>query len=179
MAQFKVTKSMIILIIISIIIISSIAVYRFGGESLGTEHVHSQFLVIIDDTKLDFDTVEYPEYLKGNDQIFLEGSFDYMIHRFAPNADLGTFFEGMGIEFNSTCFVLDKPISDLSITEFCNNENKTLKMFVNNSTNNQFDKYVPMNKDMTLIIFGNQSDTEIQSTIDDFNKFRHYITVDP
>lgn len=178
MSQLKLTKSTIIAIIIAIIIISSFATYRFGVSSLGSEHIHAQYGVIIKDMKLDFDTEKYPEYLNGDDQIFLEEYYDYLIHRYAPNADLGRFFGGMEIEFNSECLVLDKPISDLTETEFCNNGNKTLKMFVNNSTNNQFDKYIPMDKDMILIIYGNQNSTEIQDMVNEFSKFKHFIVLD-
>ncbi len=56
------------------------------------------------------------------------------------SATLGEFFEIWGENFNSTC-----------ILDYCNNENHSMRMYVNNVENFQYENYVIKNGDFILI----------------------------
>ena len=105
-------KDLIIVGAISAIIIFSVISYRFGddlwGDSLGSEHVHGIFRVFLTGQAYDFNPNEIAEFHKQDERIFLDDS-NWEIHRFSKDATLGVFFNSLGMQFDSTCFILHEP----------------------------------------------------------------------
>lgn len=175
-------KQLIIIIIVSVLIVSSVLAFRFSdnlfGDSLGSDHQHALFRVIIEDQRVSFDLNENPQYIHGNEYILME-SVPYLIHRYSVGATLEMFFEGLGMEFTDSCFKLDKPLLNTSRTEYCNEGQKTLKFYVNGVANDEFEKYIPMDEDHVLIIYGDQSEEVINEHIEKFDKLKHKVILEP
>ena len=154
-------KYLVVIIIVAVIVVSSVVVYRFSddifGNSLGSDHQHARFKVFLEGQAFNFSPTKYPEYRKANDFIFLDKS-DWVIHRFTPGATLETFFQSLGMEFNSSCFKLDdQPRTKFDRTDYCNDGDKTLKFYVNSELNEEYEKYVIMDNDLSLISYGDQT----------------------
>jgi len=90
-----------------------------------------------------------------------------IIHKHMSTITLGDFFSSLGMWFGEECFILDAdlPSSDGG-TEYCNDGEKTLKMYVNGQPNHEFGDYELSDLDRILITYGDETDEEIQSQID-------------
>jgi len=143
-----------------------------GVGKPGSEHVHATFKVYVEGESLYFSSQNNPEYVKASEYIFLEDA-PQIIHRFAKGATLGMFFEAMGLEFNSSCIKLDKPIMGFNSTvtrfsgktEFCNEGDKVLKFYVNGKLNEEYEKYVINDGDKILPSYGIHTEKSIKSQL--------------
>ena len=161
-------KRFTIVIVIAVIVISSALVFRFSddifGNPPGSEHIHAHFKVFLDGQAVEFNPFKNPEFSNANELIFMENS-DWVIHRFAKEATLKTFFESMGFQFNSTCFVLSEPHLKFDRTSYCIDDVNTMKFFVNGKPNEEFENYVIHEGDKILISYGNQTDKAIRDQL--------------
>lgn len=89
-----------------------------------------------------------------------------VLHMHAAGVPLRIFFESIGGKFNETCL-------GVSGKEFCNNENKNIKFYVNGKPNNEFGDYVFNDLDKILISYGDiNEDVGIQlNAVSDFAKY--------
>lgn len=181
-------KKLLVVIVGSIVFISAIIAIRFydtSNETLpysgvgepGSEHIHARFVVHLDGTRVMF-SPHLTGYAKASEYIFLDGKDGTTIHRFATGATLGMFFDSLDMKFNSNCFIVTEEyiemidrtgLSTPERQDFCNEGEKTLKLFVNVpnvgdfSPNPEFEKYVPKSIDRILIIYGIETKEEIRS----------------
>jgi hypothetical protein len=166
-------RNLYIAIIAAVVIVSIVAVIRYsdvfappspypGVGKPGSEHVHASFMVYIEGGAVDFSPKKSPHYSKANEYIFLENDAR-TIHRFATNATLGMFFESLGMKFNSTCFILPEPLNGK--TDYCESDDKTMKFYVNNELNVEYEKYVIKERDRILISYGNENERAIDAQL--------------
>lgn len=120
---------------------------REGLGAVGSQHVHVDFKVYLDGRVVDF---SQPRYQVRAQHVHVEGGDGGVIHVHATGVKIGYFFSTLGMKFNSTCFVSDN-------RNYCNNENKTLKFFVNDAPAGELENYVLQSMDKILISYGNET----------------------
>ncbi|MBI4171055.1 MAG: hypothetical protein HY514_05120 [Candidatus Aenigmarchaeota archaeon] len=120
---------------------------------LGSTHIHQDFKVIVEGRQLDF---SLPRYQVKSQYVHVEGGDGDVIHVHATGVTIGFFLRSLGFKFNSTCLVLD------SGTQYCNTNDKTLKFYVNENPNSEFEKYLLGINDKILISYGNEDQEEIE-----------------
>lgn len=124
-------------------------------------HTHADFKVYIDNVQVDF---AQEKYMTSENKILhihvhmhdLDGG---IIHHHKENVTMKIFFESMKVNFANNCFILDTEAS------YCNENNKTLKMFVNGIQNREMENYVFNDLDRILITYGNENEATIQQQI--------------
>ena len=150
-----------------IVIIAGYAGYEFinldstapgappGAGKLGDEHVHASLLVRIFDDKFDFTS---PAYQIKSSWIHFEDSDGTTIHRHATGVTLGYLFESLGFTINNDCIIFKDG------REFCNDQNEdyTLKYYVNHQLVSGIYDYVFEDGDRILITFGNETPEQIE-----------------
>jgi len=169
-------RYLIITIVVAIVILSAIAVIRFdvfgppspypGVGKLGSDHQHTRFAVWVDGDRVSFSPKNYPRYAHANEYIFIDEFDGNTIHKVASGATLDIFFESLGMKFTNNCFIIDDDAYTVSRekfdrTEYCNEGDKTLKFYIKEELNTEFEKYVLFDKDQILITYGNESDKVI------------------
>lgn len=140
---------------------------------LGDVHEHADFKVYLDGQVYDFAQNKYmstDEHKLSNFTHLHDGDGE-LIHKHMSTITLGDLFESLGMSFGEylgeDCFVLDAdlPSSDGG-TAYCNDGEKTLKMYVNGKENDKLGDYELSDLDQILITYGDENDDEIQAQID-------------
>ena len=172
-------RYLIITIVVAIIILSAVAVIRFGDEvfgppspypgvgKLGSDHQHTRFAVWLDGDRVSFSPNNYPKYANANEYIFIDEFDGNTIHKVASGATLDIFFESFGMEFTNNCFIINDDTYTVSRekfdrTEYCNEGDKTLKLYIKEELNTEFEKHVLFDRDRILITYGNEPDEVIE-----------------
>ncbi len=121
--------------------------------AVGSTHIHQDFKVYLNGNVIDFSQGKYQVRAPS---VHVEDNDGDVIHVHATRVTIGMFFESLGMKLSPTCFKTDDGIS------YCNDNNNTLKFYVNNVSNAQFDKYVLRELDKILISYGAENETAIQ-----------------
>jgi len=125
-------------------------------------HVHANFKVYLNGAAFDFSPDKY-QSLNGKDIdefIHLHDNKGDLIHIHKQGITLGEVFKSLGMTLTSTSF------TDDNNHVYRNSEQYGLFMFVNGKPNTQFDKYVPQDLDRIAIIYGAETDPNMQKEID-------------
>ena len=130
-------------------------------ETAEKVHEHADFKVYLDGKEYNFSRAKYmsDETKVLSQLIHLHDMDGEIIHKHANGVALGQFFESIGMKFNNTCFILDNK------AQYCNRNNKTLKMYVNGILNNDFGNYELKDLDKILISYGNDDEKQIRKQI--------------
>ena len=152
-----------ILIIIVLLIITGIFYLIKNSENIGvtgfvvgSTHDHANFMVFINGEEINF---ALPQYIVKAKEVHIEDMNGNVIHKHATGITLGYFFKTLGFKFDENCFVFDNK------KEYCNEGDKTLKFYVNNERNYEYDKYEIKDLDKYLISYGNDSEEEIKKQL--------------
>lgn len=138
--------------------------YADSGDEV---HVHSDWLVHIDGTTLDFSAERYQTNAlqKLSEHIHLHDNNGLTIHRHAEAITLAEFFASLGFTFTDECITTDQD------TEYCSDTSNSLLVFVNNEVIENPSSYVNQEKDQILVYFGDPNATavitELQNTVSD------------
>lgn len=130
----------------------------------GSAHEHVDFKVYVNGESIDF---SQQKYLVRSEYVHVEGGLGIgdVIHKHATGVTLGFFFQTLDISLNSTCLVLDTDES------FCNEGDKTLKLFVNGEPNESFGEYEIRDLDKILVSYGDETPEEIQEQLDSITDY--------
>lgn len=153
------SKKELILTISALLIISLLAYYFITKPkigSLGSTHEHADFMVYINGDALNFSK---ERYMVKDEHVHIENMIGHEIHKHATGITLGDFFRSLGFEFNENCFILDNR------ENYCNQEGKTLKFYVNGKQNYKYDKYEIKEGDKYLISYDNEGEEVIQKQL--------------
>lgn len=127
-----------------------------GAGKLGDEHEHAAMMAMIFGDTFDFST---PAYQVKNRYIHFENHDGFTVHRHASNVTMGFLFDTLKIKLTDDCYVFpDK-------REFCNNNDYSLKFFVNHKPVPSIDNYVLHDDDRILISYGNENSTQIDEQL--------------
>lgn len=130
-------------------------------------HIHADFKVFVDNQTVDFSKTQYQSKDSADldTNIHLHDGNGNIIHIHKKGTPLAELFKSFGGDFTNSCLTYN------SKDKFCNQSDKTLKLYVNGKIDNQFGNYIPNDLDQILITFGNEPqniiDTELKSVTND------------
>ena len=127
-----------------------------GAGKLGDSHEHASLLVRIFGDKFDFSV---PSYQIKSSWIHFEESDGTTIHRHASGVTLGYLFDSLNIGMDSKCYVFPDG------RQFCNNEEYSLKYYINHQPVSDINDYVFEDGDRILISFGPETPEEIEEQL--------------
>ena len=139
----------IILIAIIITVAAFFLLNKQGIGIVGDVHRHADFKVYINDVPINFTQEKYMSFANHtlSNFIHLHDMDGDVIHQHISGIKLKPFFESLGIQFTNDCFAIDGQ-------NYCNNEQSSLKFFVNGQQNSQFENYELQDLDKILISYG-------------------------
>lgn len=141
------------LILAAVVMVAALLFLFYGSTNQGEFHAHADFRMYLNGKAYNFLQERYMERLEA---IHVHDMNGELIHVHERGATLGDFFSSMGMSFNSSCFILDDG------TEYCNDGDKTLRMYINGKPNNEYNNYEMHDLDRILITYGNESDISNQ-----------------
>jgi len=127
-----------------------------GAGMLGDEHEHASILVRIFGDKFDFSSAAFQ--IKSA-WIHFEASDGTTIHRHSSGVTMGYLFETLNIEITDDCFIFPDG------RQFCNNDEYSLKYYINHEKVSGISDYVLDDEDRILISYGSESQQDIESQL--------------
>ena len=127
-----------------------------GAGKLGDSHEHASLLVRIFGDKFDFSV---PSYQIKSSWIHFEESDGTTIHRHASGVTLGYLFDSLNIGMDSKCYVFPDG------RQFCNNEDYSLKYYINHQPVSDINDYIFEDGDWILISFGSETPEQIEEQL--------------
>ena len=127
-----------------------------GAGKLGDSHEHASLLVRIFGDKFDFSV---PSYQIKSSWIHFEESDGTTIHRHASGVTLGYLFDSLNIGMDSKCYVFPDG------RQFCNNEDYSLKYYINHQPVSDINDYIFEDGDRILITFGSETPEQIDEQL--------------
>jgi len=127
-----------------------------GAGMLNDDHAHTSILVRIFGDKFDFSS---PAFQIKSSWIHFEGQDGDTIHRHSTGVTLGYLFGTLGLDVNDECFVFPDG------RQFCNNDDYSIKFFINHEQVPDIAGYVSDEGDRILISYGNESPEEIDKQL--------------
>jgi len=157
--------------IVGVIAISIVLAMLFPGSNtyakygaIGSEHVHAAFIVDLNGTKINF---AQPKYMIRSNYIHMEnhnGAPDgTTLHRHATMVPIGEFLKSVRMDISNGCFITDEN------KRFCENNNSKLAYYINGNQTKDIMGYVLKDDDRILILYGNQSSSEVNNEIQKLN----------
>ena len=131
-----------------------------NAGKLGDEHVHASMLVKIFGDKFDFSN---PNYQVTTPWIHFENSDGDTVHRHSTGVELEFMFNSMKIAVDENCFVFPDG------RQFCNNDDYTLKFYVNQKKIDDIAGYIIQDDDRILITYGNEDQLAIDKQLAELN----------
>lgn len=127
-----------------------------GIGQLGSAHLHADAKVYINGQSIDFSQRKYQ--LASSFIHFEEGIGD-VIHTHATGLTVGHMFKSLGMDFSNNCIAVEKQ-------DYCSDNGKKLKFYVNGQSSNEFDNRIIKNLDKYLISYGDENEPEIRKQLD-------------
>jgi len=127
-----------------------------GAGLLNDEHAHTSILVRIFGDKFDFTS---PAFQIKSSWIHFEGQDGDTIHRHSTGVTLGYLFGTLSLTVDDECFVFPDG------RQFCNNEDYSIKFFINHEQVPSIHDYIGNENDRVLISYGNESPEEIEKQL--------------
>ncbi len=131
-----------------------------NAGKLGDEHIHASMLVKIFGDKFDFST---PNYQVTTPWIHFENSDGDTVHRHSTGVELEFMFNSMKIAIDENCFIFPDG------RQFCNNDDYTLKFYINDKRVADIASYVIQDNDRILISYGNEDQLAIEKQLAELN----------
>lgn len=137
---------------------------KSGFGALGSAHEHAAFLVKINGKNIDF---SLPKYQVQSDYIHVENGDGTTLHRHATNVTFADFLDSVKMsidrENNNNCLLFDNG------TQYCNDSRHQLNAFINGNQTTAISNYVINNNDRLLLIYGNETDDQINKAVKEVN----------
>ena len=131
-----------------------------GAGALFDEHEHASILVRIFGDKFDFSGVSFQ--IK-NSWIHFEGGDGNTVHRHSSGVTSGYLFETLGIGLTAECFIFPDG------REFCNNEDYSLKFYINHEPVPSILDYVGNEGDKILISYGDETLEQLDEQLEELD----------
>ena len=175
--RMKNIKRVILPIIAVIATIAVVSIFLYspnlppaGFGAIGSAHQHAAFLVKVNGENIDF---SQPQYQVVSDYIHVENGDGTTLHRHATNVTFAEFLKSveMDIDEENNCLVFTN-----NGTEYCNNNFNQLRAFVNGNPTNSISDYVINDSDRLLVIYGNETEEQLNEALDEVNKIQIQFT---
>ena len=126
-----------------------------GIGQLGSAHLHADVKVYINGQSIDF---SQRRYQLASSFIHFEDGVGDVLHTHATGLTIGYMFKSLGMDFNNNCIVFEKE-------NYCNDNDRKLKFYVDGQLNNEFDNRIIHDLDKYLISYGNENEAVIQQQL--------------
>lgn len=115
----------------------------------GSQHLHADFLVQIDDAPIDFSATRYQSTNESPHSpiIHLHDGNGYVVHSHATGGTWGMFFQSIGFSLNATCFTTD------ARTSYCTNATHVLSIRVDGRSRPQLAQWEIRDLERVLIAY--------------------------
>ncbi len=124
--------------------------------AIGSAHHHIAAGIYINGEPLD---LSEGKYQVQNRAAHFEDGDGNIVHKHATGVSMGFFLNTLGITFDDSCLFLDDG------RQFCDNDGKTLKFYVNGAENELYDQYLLSDNDRILVSYGDENDEQINEQI--------------
>lgn len=131
-----------------------------GAGPYGDEHKHLSLLVRIFGDKFDFSA---PSYQVKSRWIHFESTDGNTVHRHASGVTMGYLFESLNITLTDECFIFPNR------SEFCSNEEYSLKFYINHQQVDSILDYVGEDDDRILISYGDETQEQIEEQLQELD----------
>ena len=131
-----------------------------NAGKLGDEHIHASLLVSVFGDKFDFST---PNYQVKTPWIHFENQDGDTIHRHSTGVELEFLFNSMSVGVDENCFVFPDG------RQFCNNEDYSIKFYINDQLVKDIRQHVIQEDDRILISYGNEDQLAIEKQLAELN----------
>lgn len=128
---------------------------------LGSTHIHADIKVYVDGKYVDFSKPQYQ--LRAKFVHFEDGDGD-VLHIHATNVNINHMLETLKIRLDNSCLILNDG------SKYCNSNDKTVKLYVNNLLNYEYGDYAMKDLDRILIRYGNEDQQGIQKQLNSVTK---------
>lgn len=126
-----------------------------GIGPLGSIHEHADVKIYINGKAIDF---SQRKYQVTTSFIHFEDGVGDVVHIHATGLTIGHLFKSLGGDLNNNCLVFEGQ-------SYCNENDKTLKFYVNGKQSNEFDNRIIHDLDKYLISYGNENEPEIHNQL--------------
>jgi hypothetical protein len=130
-----------------------------GFGPLGSAHLHAVFAVVLEGEAIDFSQDKYQVRTTGNQYIHVEGGDGTTLHKHSTMVPVGEFLRSVGMDIRDNCFIRDDG------EQFCEQGNNQLRYYRNATEIQSIMDYSLQDNDRLLIIYGDETDAEIQAEI--------------
>lgn len=148
-------------IVLTVFVIAAAFVYFNQPRDYYQEiyHNHADFAVYLNGAMYNFSQEKYmtSENVSLSHNVHMHDVDGSIIHMHAPGIKLKDFFQSIGMNFTSECFVLDNRQG------FCANAKNKLLFYVNGKQNYDYGQYEPKDLDRLLITYG---DGDVQAQLE-------------
>jgi hypothetical protein len=124
---------------------------------VGSAHEHAVFAIKLDGNAIDF---SQDKYQVKSRLIHVENRDGTTLHRHATDVPFSEFLKSVRMSIVDGCFTNDDG------QKFCDDGDKSLKLFVNGEQVDSINDYVLYENDHLLVIYGNESSDEIKAELD-------------
>ena len=127
---------------------------------LGSAHEHASFQVSVDGNPIDF---SQPKYQVKSRFIHVENGDGTTLHKHSTSVPVGEFFRSVNMNIENDCIVTDDG------NRHCEDDTNMLRYFVNGTERSSIMDYVLMENDRILIMYGSETQEQVQAAIDALN----------
>lgn len=125
-------------------------------------HVHSDFVIYINDQKLDLTAEKYQSSIEQilHKNVHLHDNEDHVVHRHAEDITFAEFLESIGFSLTENCLTLDDG------TSYCADDTSELALYVNQSLHPDMVAYIPQEEHQIMLYYGIPDNPNMQSYFD-------------
>lgn len=125
-------------------------------------HQHANLAIVVGGKTVDLSA---PKYQSTKEKelaaaVHLHGNVGAVVHTHRANVTLNDFLQSLGMELTATCLTVDAK------QQYCNGGGKTVKLYVNGVSSDQFGTYVFRDLDRILISYGAEGKYALQQQLD-------------
>jgi len=148
-------------VVLIVLVVAAFVVYINQPRDYPAEiyHNHADFAVYLNGTMHNFSQEKYmsSENVSLSHDVHMHSMDGGIVHMHAAGTKMKDFFQSIGMNFTSDCFVLDDGQS------FCSNAKNKLLFYVNGRQNYDYGQYEPKDLDRLLISYG---DGDVQAQLE-------------
>ena len=125
-------------------------------------HVHADFLVYINDKKIDLTDVKYQSSVEQilHKNVHLHDGEDKVVHRHAEGITFAEFLSSVGFTLTNDCLTTD------TNENLCSNEGSVLTLYVNKQPYADITSYIPQEEDQVLLYYGAKDNPNLNQYLD-------------
>jgi hypothetical protein len=125
-------------------------------------HVHADFLIYVNDKKLDLTDVKYQSSAEQilHKNVHLHDDEDNVVHRHAEGITFAEFLSSVGFTLTNDCLTIDTGEA------FCDSEETVLTLYVNKEPFTDIATYISQEEDQVLLYYGTKDNPSLNQYLE-------------